>query len=94
MRTQFTQDDSTSGICRNCGHKARNHFSENSPIRRRCLERDCKCDWTWNGLNDTNAPLKEVTETSHPLIAPLRQRLDPAIKDSSDDEMIKPAQQG
>jgi hypothetical protein len=22
---------------------------------KRCLEKDCKCDWAWNGDNDTSA---------------------------------------
>jgi hypothetical protein len=92
MLTRFAQDDSMPGICRNCGHKARNHFSENSPIRRRCLERDCKCDWAWNGENDTYDPLNEVTETSHDLIARPSHRLDHAVKDSCDGEMMRAAQ--
>lgn len=42
-----------SRVCRNCGHEARNHFSARSPIIKGCLEKDCKCDWAWNGKNDT-----------------------------------------
>jgi hypothetical protein len=55
METQFAMDDSISGVCRNCGHKARNHYAASSPIMKRCLEKDCKCDWAWNGKNDTTA---------------------------------------
>ncbi len=39
--------------CRNCGHAARNHFAENSPIRKRCLEKGCMCSWAWDGKTGT-----------------------------------------
>jgi len=39
--------------CQNCGHPVRNHFSENSPIRKRCLEKGCVCSWAWDGKNGT-----------------------------------------
>ena len=94
MPTGLAQSESTSGVCKNCGHKARNHFSDNSPIRGRCLERDCKCNWTWNGENDTNAPLSEAMETSHPLIAHSSHRLDLVAKDSSNGGIIGTAQKG
>ena len=55
MPNKFALNDSTSGICRNCGHKVRNHFAASSPVMKRCLEKDCKCDWAWNGDNDTSA---------------------------------------
>jgi hypothetical protein len=55
MPTQFAMDDSMSGVCRNCGHKVRNHFAASSPVMKRCLEKGCKCDWAWNGDNDTTA---------------------------------------
>jgi hypothetical protein len=39
--------------CQNCGHSVRNHFAENSPIRKRCLEKGCMCSWAWDGKNGT-----------------------------------------
>ena len=54
MKNYFAPSDSVSGVCRNCGHKARNHFAERSPLTKRCLEKDCKCDWAWDGKNETN----------------------------------------
>ena len=40
-------------LCKNCGHAVINHFAKNSPIAKRCIEKDCLCNLTWNGENET-----------------------------------------
>ena len=41
------------GRCRNCGHSAMNHFAKNSIVKRGCMEKECNCDWRWDGMNET-----------------------------------------
>jgi hypothetical protein len=53
MHTGLDEDSSTTFLCKECGHNVRNHFAENSPIRKHCIENGCRCNWVWDGNNET-----------------------------------------
>jgi hypothetical protein len=49
---------STTPVCEKFAHNFPNHFSQNAPLRRRCVEHQCKRDWDWN----VNAETKPTTQ--------------------------------
>jgi hypothetical protein len=73
-------NSSTKFVCKKCGHDVRNHFAERSPIRKHCAEKDCECDWAWDGDCTTRMVqvVREIESSHVPAAIP---QLAPQVKE-------------